>query len=87
MSHSSYVYRGPPLDIRTSGVSVLGGRPGLQRAYDDATAAFDTLVAEHPVEFHAAYIANLEATFTPMFKVALDNRDSLFEGPTSGSPH
>ena len=35
---------------------------------------------EHPVEFHAAYIANLEATFTPLFKVVLDNRDSLFAG-------
>ena len=26
------------------------------------------------------YIANLEATFTPLFKVILDNRDSLFGG-------
>jgi predicted metal-dependent hydrolase len=54
--------------------------PGLERAYDDATLAFDRLVDEHPVEFHAAYIANLEATFTPLFKVVLDNRDSLFAG-------
>ena len=35
---------------------------------------------EQPVEFHAAYIANLEATFTPLFKVILDNRDALFGG-------
>jgi predicted metal-dependent hydrolase len=54
--------------------------PELERAYDDATRAFDLLVDQHPVEFHAAYIANLEATFTPLFKVVLDNRDSLFEG-------
>lgn len=54
--------------------------PGLERAYDDATRAFDRLIDEHPVEFHAAYIANLEATFTPLFKVILDNRDSLFSG-------
>jgi predicted metal-dependent hydrolase len=54
--------------------------PGLERAYDDATRAFDQLIDEHPVEFHAAYIANLEATFTPLFKVVLDNRDSLFAG-------
>lgn len=60
--------------------ALIAQYPGLQRAYDDATAAFDTLVADHPIEFHAAYIANLEATFTPMFKVVLDNRDSLFEG-------
>jgi predicted metal-dependent hydrolase len=54
--------------------------PGLERAYDDATLAFDQLLEEHPVEFHAAYIANLEATFTPLFKVILDNRHSLFGG-------
>lgn len=54
--------------------------PGLQRAYDEATRSFDDLIAAHPVEFHAAYIANLEATFTPLFKVILDNRDSLFDG-------
>jgi predicted metal-dependent hydrolase len=60
--------------------ALIAHYPGLHRAYDDATAAFDSLVAEHPVEFHAAYIANLEATFTPLFKVVLDNRNSLFSG-------
>lgn len=54
--------------------------PGLQRGYDAATQSFDDLIATHPVEFHAAYIANLEATCTPLFKVILDNRDSLFGG-------
>lgn len=38
------------------------------------------MLEEQPLEFHAAYIANLEATFTPLFKVILDNRDSLFGG-------
>jgi hypothetical protein len=42
--------------------------------------AYDELIEEQPIEFHAAYIANLEATFTPLFKVILDNRDSLFGG-------
>lgn len=54
--------------------------PGLERAYDNASRGFDRLLDEHPVEFHAAYIANLEATFTPLFKIVLDNRDSLFAG-------
>jgi predicted metal-dependent hydrolase len=54
--------------------------PGLERAYVAATQAFDDLIAARPVEYHAAYIANLEATFTPLFKVFLDNRDVLFEG-------
>ena len=54
--------------------------PELERAYEEATRSFDQLIEAHPVEFHAAYIANLEATFTPLFKVILDNRDSLFRG-------
>jgi predicted metal-dependent hydrolase len=54
--------------------------PELERVYDDACNAYDELIDERPIEFHAAYIANLEATFTPLFKVILDNRDSLFGG-------
>jgi predicted metal-dependent hydrolase len=54
--------------------------PELERCYQDAVAAYDDLVEHQPIEFHAAYIANLEATFTPLFKVILDNRDSLFGG-------
>lgn len=60
--------------------ALIAQYPGLQRAHDDATAAFDELIARHPVAFHAAYVANLEATFTPLFKVILDNRHSLFAG-------
>ncbi|CAJ1584549.1 metal-dependent hydrolase [[Mycobacterium] wendilense] len=60
--------------------ALIARYPGLQRAHDDATTAFDRLIDEHPVEYHAAYIANLEATFTPLFKVFLDHRDSLFGG-------
>ena len=60
--------------------ALIAQYPGLERAYEDATRCFDDLIAEHPVEFHAAYVANLEATFTPLFKMILDNRDSLFGG-------
>jgi predicted metal-dependent hydrolase len=60
--------------------ALIAQYPGLERAYEDATRCFDDLIASHPVEFHAAYVANLEATFTPLFKVILDNRDSLFGG-------
>ena len=56
--------------------AVSGARAVLRRT----TASFNDLIDAHPVEFHAAYIANLEATFTPMFKVILDHRDSLFAG-------
>jgi predicted metal-dependent hydrolase len=59
-------------------LALVAHYPGLERCYQDACRAYDRLLEEQPIEFHAAYIANLEATFTPLFKVILDNRDSLF---------
>ncbi|MGH3632885.1 MAG: metal-dependent hydrolase [Mycobacterium sp.] len=61
-------------------IALVGRYPELEQCYEDACRAYDELVDEQPIEFHAAYIANLEATFTPLFKVILDNRDSLFGG-------
>ena len=37
-------------------------------------------MAKLGVEFHLAYVANLEATFTPLFKMVFENRRQLFEG-------
>ncbi len=54
--------------------------PALEQCYQDTVKSYDDLITNRPVEFHAAYIANLEATFTPLFKVILDNRDALFGG-------
>lgn len=61
-------------------LALVARYPGLEQCYRDVTASYDDLIASRPVEFHAAYVANLEATFTPLFKVLLDNRDSLFDG-------
>lgn len=57
--------------------------PGLRAAVDDAIARFDALLDVHPLNFHLGYIASLEATFTPFFKMLIDNRDTLF---TPGDP-
>lgn len=54
--------------------------PGLDETYSAASAAFDELLDREDVEFHLAYIANLEATFTPLFKMVFDNRRELFVG-------
>ena len=54
--------------------------PDLEDAHQVAVQSYDDLIDRYPVEYHAAYIANLEATFTPLFKVFLDNRDTLFAG-------
>jgi len=54
--------------------------PALEQCYQDTIRSYDDLIESQPVEYHAAYIANLEATFTPLFKVFLDNRETLFGG-------
>lgn len=51
--------------------------PSLQQTVDATMASFDRLLAE-PLEFQLAYTADLEATFTPIFKVMLDHQDVLF---------
>ncbi|EHB45718.1 Uncharacterized conserved protein UCP07580 [Mycolicibacterium rhodesiae JS60] len=61
-------------------LALIAQYPKLERAYESAITAYDDLIEAHPVEFHAAYVANLEATFTPLFKLVLDNRDALFGG-------
>lgn len=61
-------------------LALIARYPDLERAYEGATKAYDDLVEQQPVEFHAAYVANLEATFTPLFKLVLDNRAALFGG-------
>ena len=57
--------------------------PGLRSTLDAAIAGFDALLEVHPLNFHLGYIASLEATFTPFFKMLIDNRDQLF---TPGDP-
>jgi predicted metal-dependent hydrolase len=52
--------------------------PGLQQTFDNAMASFDEVTATTPLKFRLAYIADLEATFTPSFKMLLDNEDTLF---------
>lgn len=52
--------------------------PGLQDTLDAAIASYDTLTATKPLDFRLAYVADLEATFTPTFKLMLDHADVLF---------
>lgn len=54
--------------------------PGLQHTFDAAMASFDHVTATTPLKFRLAYIADLEATFTPSFKMILDNEATLFRG-------
>lgn len=52
--------------------------PGLQETLDAAVGAYDHLTDTTPLNFRLAYIADLEATFTPFFKMLLDNEATLF---------
>jgi predicted metal-dependent hydrolase len=52
--------------------------PGLEDTLAEATRCFDRLTETAPLDFRLAYTANLEATFTPLFKLLLDNEATLF---------
>jgi hypothetical protein len=52
--------------------------PELQQTFDDAMVTYDELTATAPLKFRLAYIADTEATFTPSFKLMLDNEATLF---------
>lgn len=52
--------------------------PALQEILDEMTAVYDELTAATSAKYRLAYIADLEATFTPTFTMMLNNADSLF---------
>jgi ring-1,2-phenylacetyl-CoA epoxidase subunit PaaE len=54
--------------------------PGLVDVLSDAIAAFDRLTATKSLAYRLAFTADLEATFTPWFKMLLDNDRALFGG-------
>lgn len=54
--------------------------PGLRETQREVSKLFDSLLVTRSTEFHVSYVANIEATFTPLFKVFLDYRDSMFGG-------
>ncbi|WP_063040809.1 metal-dependent hydrolase [Nocardia pseudovaccinii] len=52
--------------------------PGLQETLNEVIAEFDRLTVQTSLEYRLAYTADLEATFTPVFKLMLDNDSTLF---------
>ncbi|RUP06908.1 MAG: metal-dependent hydrolase [Mycobacterium sp.] len=52
--------------------------PGLHETMDQVVASFDHLTATKPLAWRLGYVAAIEATFTPYFKVFLDHEDKLF---------
>jgi predicted metal-dependent hydrolase len=60
--------------------AMIAQYPGLEETFAATNAAYDQLLDREDVEFHLAYIANLEATFTPLFKMVFDHHRQLFAG-------
>ena len=52
--------------------------PRLRETLDEVIGEFDSLTVHTPVEYRLAYTADLEATFTPVFTLMLDNDATLF---------
>lgn len=59
--------------------ALIRRHPGLQQTVDEAVASYDRLTATTSLAYRLAYIADLEATFTPWFKMLLDHDDTLFQ--------
>ncbi|GAA3205224.1 metal-dependent hydrolase [Actinocorallia longicatena] len=59
--------------------ALIGRYPGLRRTVNAVAADFDRLYAAESLEFALAYVAAIEATFTPMFTLWLDHRADLFD--------
>lgn len=52
--------------------------PALKETLDKVIASYDEMTADTPLKYRLAYTADLEATFTPVFKLMLDHDDTLF---------
>jgi predicted metal-dependent hydrolase len=52
--------------------------PGLHETFDAIMASYDQMTNTKSLEYRLAYIADLEATFTPSFTFLLDNEDVMF---------
>lgn len=52
--------------------------PGLQETLDEIMASYDFVTKTTSLEYRWAYIANLEAMFTPTFRFLLDNESVMF---------
>ncbi|MCV7344456.1 metal-dependent hydrolase [Mycolicibacterium rhodesiae] len=52
--------------------------PGLQETFDAIEASYDEMTQTTSLAYRLAYIANLEAMFTPSFRFLLDNDAVMF---------
>ncbi|MCX6487811.1 MAG: metal-dependent hydrolase [Mycobacterium sp.] len=58
--------------------ALIARYPGLQHALDMAIDHYDVMHRDSDLRYLLAYAAALEGTFTPVFKMLIDNRATLF---------
>ena len=58
--------------------------PGLAEVSRELDRLFDSVLANEPLRFHLAYVADIEATFTPMFDTFLRHRELFFDNGDHG---
>jgi predicted metal-dependent hydrolase len=60
--------------------AMIARYPGLRDVLNEVNKSYEQLYEEHPLKFHLAYIASLEATFPPLFTFMIEYRDHLYNG-------
>lgn len=58
--------------------ALIRSHPGLQQTLDAAIGAYDQLTETTSLRHRLAYVADLEAAFTPFFTMLLDHEAALF---------
>ncbi len=64
---------------RNHAAALVGQYPGLAEMVTAMDSSFDRLLESRPLRYHLAYVADIEATFTPIFDLLLRHRDTLFD--------
>jgi predicted metal-dependent hydrolase len=54
--------------------------PGLADVLDHVIGSYEQLYAAEDLNFHLAYVANIEASFPPIFSFFIERRDCLYSG-------
>lgn len=59
--------------------ALIAQHPGLAELTRELDRRYDELLASRPLHFHLAYVADIEATFTPFFDMILRHRATLLD--------
>jgi predicted metal-dependent hydrolase len=64
---------------RTHVAALTEQYPGLAEVSEELDRSFDALLQTQGLHYHLAYIANIEATFTPLFSMFFAHKATMFD--------